>query len=247
MVLGCVVGAVLLTSGLNREPRSGGGAAIVAAPSVEEDLTQRAEGDLSELFPAPPELGYGWIADEQAASQQITDGPGLVHPCAAGYASDAARVQVLRRSVRQNERDVPGGMAMTFELAQYTGPGAQQALQERVQALQGCSTWRTTFAGYPDTPVELALIAPPVGGSSAGAHLVATPATAVGRQAVEYTYLVAAQGDVLLSAVVGNGNGQGTDLDTFAAGYFQQARQKLAGQPAPSPERARTSSPAPDS
>lgn len=34
---------------------------------------------------------------------------------------------------------------------------------------------------------------------------------------------------MLLTALVGNGNGYGPDLDTFARGYFLTAQQKLAG------------------
>ena len=196
----------------------------------------RAPGPLSELLPTPVELGYGWQTDDAAASQQVTDGPGLLHPCGASYDSDRQRVEVVRSNVAQNERDVPAGMAMTFELARYSGDGAQRALQERISVLQECSGWPTTFAGYADTPVTVALISPPAGGASTGAHLAVTPTTSVGLQAVEYTYLAAVQGDVLLSAVVGNGNGQGTELDQFAARHFAQARWKLAGRSGDAPE-----------
>jgi len=234
-VLACAAAAVLLTDGL-------GAPATVAAPPAAEatspGLSGRAPGALRDLVPAPAEWGYGWVADESAASQQVVDGPGLLHPCGAAYASDAQREEVSRTNVIQNERDVPGGQAMTVELARYAGTGAQQALQERRDALQRCSAYDITFVGYPGTPVDVALLAPPEGGSSAAAHVAVTPSTTVGVQAVEYTYLVAQQGDVLLSAVVGNGNGGGSDLDSFSAGYFHQARQKLAGQDHPSPEVA---------
>ena len=231
IVLGCLIGTVLLTGGLGQEVRPGGAPEADATTPVLSSPAGRAPGPLSALFLTPAQLGYGWVSDDAAASQQVVDGPGLLHPCGIAYGSDRQRVEVLRSNVAQNERDVPGGMAMTFELARYSGDGAQRALQERVRALQECSGWRTTFAGDPDTPVELALIAAPAGGSSAGAHLAVSRATSVGLQAVEYTYLAAVQGDVLLSAVVGNGNGQGADLDAFAARYFAQARAALAGRP----------------
>lgn len=241
VVLGCLAGTVLLTGGLGEgaEPVE---APVAGAPRPEQsEGAGRAPGPLSQLLLTPGELGYGWKSDDAAASQQVTDGPGLLHPCRVSYTSDRQRVEVLRSNVAQDERDVPAGMAMTFELARYSGDGAQRALQERISALQECSGWPTTFAGYADTPVTAALIAPPAGGASTGAHLAVTPSTSVGLQAVEYTYLAAVQGDVLLSAVVGNGNGQGAELDAFAARYFSQARAALAGRAGAAPDEARTS------
>jgi hypothetical protein len=240
VVLGCLIGTVLLTGGLGQGAEPGEASGASASPPVRSEPTGRAPGPLSELLPAPAELGYGWESDDTAASQQVTDGPGLLHPCGVSYDSDRQRVEVLRSNVAQNSRDVPAGMAMTFELARYRGDGASRALQERVGALAECAGWRTTFAGYADTPVDVALIAPPAGGSSTGAHLAVTPATSVGLQAVEYTYLAAVHGDVLLSAVVGNGNGQGAELDAFADRYFQQARSALAGRSGGAPEDAGT-------
>ena len=232
-VVGGVVAAVALTNGLGPAvvPAARPPATAVAAPAA-----ARAAGALQDLLPAPAELGYGWVADDAAASQQITDGQGLLHPCQAEFSSDGRSVERVRGNVAQAEQDVPRGMAMTFELVRYPDGVAQQALAERVEALQACPEYTTAFAGDPSTPVDVRLLAPPEGGDGAAAHLAATASTSVGRQVVEYTYLVARQGDVLLSAVVGNGNGGGDDLDTFARGYFQQARLKLAGLPYPSPE-----------
>lgn len=234
-VVGGVAVAVLLTSGLG----PGAGPAPVspvaqAAPAGDV----RAPGALPDLFPTPAEMGYGWAVDPAAASQQVTTGLGLVHPCGAAYPSDDTSLERARHNVAQAEMDVPRGMAMTFELIRYPGDGARQALAERVAALQGCREYAMDFAGFPGTPVEVRLLAGPAGGDGAAAHLATTPDTGVGRQVVEYTFLVARQGDALLSLVVGNGNGSGDDLDTFARGYFDQARRKLAGLPAPSPEAA---------
>lgn len=239
-VVGGVAAAVLLSQGLGAGPA---GPPSVAVPAAVQDVAApapdaRAPGALADLFPTPGEMGYGWVVDPAAASQQITDGQGLVHPCQAEYPSDGASVERAQHDVAQSEMDVPRGMAMTFELVRYPGDGAQQALAERVEALQACREYTVDFVGYPGTPVDVRLLAPPEGGDGAAAHLAVTPDTAVGRQVVEYTYLVARQGDVLLSAVVGNGNGSGDDLDAFARGYFQQARLRLAGLPAPSPETA---------
>lgn len=236
-VLVCVAGAVLLTRDLGATDSSTAPPAAAAGAAAVPALDAGA-GDLRDLLPTPEQWGYGWIADESAPSQAIADGPGLLHPCGATYASDAQRVELSRSNVVQDGREVPDGMAMTFEVARYSGSGAPRALQERAGALQQCSTYRTTFAGHPDTSVAVALLAAPQGGNSTAAHLAASPSTSIGMQAVEYTYLVAQQGDVLLSAVVGNGNAGGSDLDTFAAGYFHQARLKLAGLPHPSPQEA---------
>lgn len=236
-VVGGVVAAVALTNGLG--PAAAPAAApkeVAAAAAARPASAARATGALQDLLPAPAEMGYGWAADDAAASQQITDGQGLVHPCQAEFPSDGLSLKRVRGNVAQAEKDVPRGMAMTFELVRYPGELAQQALAERVEALQACREYTTAFAGHPSTPVDVRLLAPPEGGDGAAAHLAATPNTSVGRQVVEYTYLVARQGDVLLSAVVGNGNGSGDDLDTFARGYFRQARLKLAGLPYPAPE-----------
>ena len=240
-VLGCAAAAVLLTNGLGGPAPAGTAVAAGAAAAggaAPAGLSARAPGALADLVPAPADWGYGWVADDSAASQQVVDGPGLLHPCGAAYASDAQREELSRTNVVQDEQEVPGGQAMTVELARYSGTGAQQALQERLDALRRCSEYEITFVGYPRTPVDVALLPAPEGGSSAAAHVAVTPSTSVGVQAVEYTYLVAQQGDVLLSAVVGNGNGGGSELDAFSQGYFHQARQKLAGLPSPSPELA---------
>lgn len=235
-VLACAVAAVLLTDGLGPTAAPPGSAAATpATPAGQLDTV--TSGALADLLPTDSEWGTGWVRDDQAPWQQLADGPGLLHPCGARYASDSTRGELVRRSVKQDDMQVPAGSAMTYEIARYSPGGAQQALAERLAALQDCTGYTATFAGLPDSPLDVGLLAPPAGGHGAAAHVAVTANTSIGRQVVEYTFLVARQGDVLLTALVGNGNGTGTDLDDFARGYYQTARQKLAGLPHPSPEQ----------
>lgn len=239
-VLACAAAAVLLTDGLR--PTVTPRAPTAATPAGRLDAA--AAGGLAELLPTEREWGTGWVRDNQAPWQQLADGPGLLHPCGRQYPSDGKRGELVRRNVKQDDREVPVGSAMTYEIARYAAGGAQQALAERLAGLRDCPTYRTTFAGLSDSPVDVGLLAPPAGGDAGAAHVTVTAHTSVGRQAVEYTLLVARQGDVLLTALVGNGNGTGPDLDAFAGGYFETARQKLAGLPHPSPEQLPKNPPA---
>lgn len=215
---------------------------VVAAVAGVPAPDALAPGPLAALMPAPDRFGADWVLDADTASGEPVDGVGLVHPCRATYKSDAARGETQRLGLTQQ---VPVGSAMTVELARYATGGAAAAVADVRTALQGCTSYSTEFVGYPAT-VDVALLNPPAGSDGAAAHLAVTVDAGPGPQVLEYTLLVARQGDVLVSALVGNGNGSGTDLDEFAERHVDVVRRAVAGMPWQDPEPVRPAADAAD-
>ena len=82
---------------------------------------------------------------------------------------------------------------MSLEMARYRG-GAQSVVSALAAVLARCRAYQRVIGGTRST-VDVDLIASPAGAAGAGAHIATTVETEVGRQVLEYLFLVVRQGD----------------------------------------------------
>jgi hypothetical protein len=178
---------------------------------------------LDRQLPTPAELGPDWVNDPQSAALDVVDGPGLLHPCGVQHRTDAQRGEVARLTARQH---IPVGAHLVVELARYAG-SAQPAADEAGAAVAGCRRYDIEYNGQPAVPVAVEPLASPAPGG-AGAYLEVTE----DEEPAQYVYLVARQGDMLVSAVV-YGEADRADLVAFARQQFSVALRKAAGEQVP--------------
>lgn len=156
-------------------------------------------------------LGPDWQLDAKADALAMIDGPGLIHPC--GHTTPAA---ASGRQVLGAQQTIPMGATAAVDIAQYpTAAEAATVAQGVGHLFDRCGHYAAPGGSMAGLDVAVADSAAPVSGAVAK-HLTYTDphATAGLEASAEYSLYVAAQGDHVITLLVGGG--EGDDLDTFS-------------------------------